>query len=297
MHALVVMSSAASPTVTHVAATGAVTHALLRPGESLLDALLRQGAEVMFSCRGGVCQVCLLHSTAGSVPAAAQQGLAPGLVQAGYLMACQCHPDADLVVHQPHPEAVHAARHQAPEQALPTPDPALWEELGQGRQVRRALEDFYATVFADAQLAPFFQHVTPERVIGQQYAFLCLLMTGEKIYFGERPRNAHHWMVISDALMDHRQALMRAALVRQGLTPDQIARWTRLEEHWRADMVKRVPIAKIQHGQVFPLDGFAREILSCGSLCDHCGAEIAEGTEVLYHRRLGTVSCPACSAF
>lgn len=289
--------AAASPIVTHVAATGAVTHTPLHHGESLLDALLRQGADVMFSCRGGTCQVCLLHCTEGAIPATAQRGLTPGLVQAGYLLACQCHPDAHLVVRQPDPSALQAARHQAPEQALPSTDPALWQELGEGTVVRRVLEDFYATVFADIQLAPFFQHVTPERVIGQQYAFLCLLMTGQKLYFGERPRNAHHWMVISEALMDHRQTLMRAALVRQGLTPDQIERWTRLEEHWRPDMVKRVPIAKIQHGQVFPLDGFAREILSCGSLCDHCGAEIAEGTEVLYHRRLGTVSCPACSAF
>jgi len=120
-------------------------------------------------------------------------------------------------------------------------------------------------------------------------------MTGQKHYFGERLRNAHHWMVISDRLMDHRQALMRAALVRQGLSADQIARWTRLEEHWRSDMVKRVPMPKIQHGHVRALDGFDREVLSCGSLCDHCGTEIPAGTEVQYHRRLGTIACAACS--
>jgi len=268
-----------------------------RPQESLLDALLRQGAQVAFSCRGGSCHACLLHCGSGPIPEAAQRGLSPQLVNAGYLLACQCLPEADMHVSQPEPQALRAARQAMPptEQATPEPDPALWQELQQGVLVRRALEDFYVHVFADAQLAPFFEGVTPERVIGQQYAFLHQLMTGEKVYFGDRPRNAHHWMVISDALLDHRQALMRQALERAGLTPAQIARWTRLEEHWRADMVKAAPIAKIQHGQIYALDGFDVEVLSCGSLCDHCGAEVPEGSEVLYHRRLGTISCGACA--
>lgn len=270
-----------------------------RPGETLLDLLLRQGADVTFSCRGGSCQACLMHCRSGQVPLEAQTGLPAAVAEAGYFLACQCLPEEDMLVARPDAQALNAirahAQHPGEEMPTPEPDPQLWEELDQGRQVRLVLEDFYRTVYADAQLSPFFAGVTPERVTGQQYAFLRQLMTGERVYFGDRPRNAHHWMVISDALLNHRQALMRAALERAGLSAGQIARWMRLEEHWRTDMVKSAPIPKVQHGQVYALEGFEREILSCGSLCDHCQAEIPEGTEVLFHKRLGTISCPQCA--
>lgn len=372
----------------------------VRAGESVLDALLRQGVGVPFSCRGGVCQACLLRCTEGTVSPSAQRGLSAHLADQAYLLACQCQPAGELHLARPEPSDLRTTcqltslqgrgtpwlsftfepqrtlacrpgdhlrlvtgpdptQHPVlvvtsdpaegdwhigatlhwpdPSQILPLPwladdapdpfgqefevwgpqeslrpnepadadpaaevpvpatDPALWHELGDGRVVRQVLDAFYAQVFVDPQLASFFEGVTPERAAGQQYAFLCQLMTGEKVYFGDRPRNAHHWMVISDTLMDYRQALMIKTLQQHGLSPAQIVRWTRFEEHFRRDMVKTEPFAKVQHGISYPLDGFDREILGSGSLCDHCGAEVPEGTEVLYHRRLGTISCPTCA--
>jgi len=42
-----------------------------REGENVLDALLRRGINIPFSCRSGSCHVCMQRSTGGAVPARA----------------------------------------------------------------------------------------------------------------------------------------------------------------------------------------------------------------------------------
>lgn len=181
------------------------------------------------------------------------------------------------------------------ELAQPAPDPQLWAELGEGGVVGEVLNAFYRRVYADALLAGFFTRVTMERSIEKQFSFLKQLMTGERCYFGDRPRNAHHWMVVTPELFAHRQALMREQLQAHGLTESQIARWTRLEAHYRPDIVKSAPWPRRVDGEDLPLDGYAAETLGEGTLCDHCARPLAAGTEVRYHLRLGTVSCEECA--
>lgn len=178
----------------------------------------------------------------------------------------------------------------------PAADPGLWTELGSGAIVRAVLEDFYRQVYEDQVLAPFFQKVTMDRSIDKQYSFLKQLMTGERVYFGDRPRNAHHWMVISNELFDYRQAIMVRTLEKHGLNAPQIARWTRLELHYRRDIVKSAAWPRQVNGVDQPLDGYATETLSAGALCDHCGAVIDAGTAVQYHVRLGHISCMHCAS-
>jgi NAD(P)H-flavin reductase len=67
-------------------------------GETILDALLRQGVEIPHSCKLGVCLSCLLKAGPGQVPAAAQDGLRSTLREQGYFLACQCQPDGTLSV-------------------------------------------------------------------------------------------------------------------------------------------------------------------------------------------------------
>lgn len=181
------------------------------------------------------------------------------------------------------------------ELAAPEPDPELWRELGHGLRVRAVLEDFYEQVYSDDRLAPFFCGVTLSRSVDKQYSFLRQLMTGERVYFGDRPRNAHHWMVISGALFDYRQWLMESTQARHGLSPAQIARWTRLETHYRADIVKDAAWPRRVGGIDQPLDGYALETLGEATVCDHCGSEVAAGTRVRYHLRIGHVSCGSCA--
>lgn len=181
------------------------------------------------------------------------------------------------------------------ESSSPEPDPALWHELGDGLRVRAVLEDFYERVYRDDRLAPFFHNVTLSRAIDKQYSFLRQLMTGERVYFGDRPRNAHHWMVISEELFDYRQALMQNRLEAHGLSDAQIARWTRLELHYRSDIVKNAACPRRVGGVDLPLDGYAVQVIDGGTMCDHCGDAVDAGTEVTYHLRLGLVSCGACT--
>ena len=357
-----------------------------RADETVLDALLRSGVAVPFSCKGGVCHTCMMQCTDGPIAPKAQKGLSEHLQRLHYFLPCICpathsmalraaQPDdrvtpcqlcevttthgqvsallfevqgtlqyqtgqrLRIVTEQgPEPEititsdpqlgvmvtadiAPGSAQHlpdwltadaefglpfavrgpyddsASRDEELPYPaqDAALCQELGDGAVVRQVLEAFYAKVYADAQLLPFFKNVTIDRSIDKQYSFLKQCMTGEKCFMGDRPRNSHHWMVISHALYDHRQHLMVQTLQEHGLSAEQIARWTRFEEYFRPDIVKSTYRPRQVGVAVIDNDGFGKEVLSEATVCDHCGQAIAAQTEVLYHRRLGTVSCAQCA--
>jgi CDP-4-dehydro-6-deoxyglucose reductase len=71
------------------------------PGETVLDCLTRQGAEVPSSCRIGACQTCMVQAIGGTLPpppAAAQIGLKPTLRAQGYFLACLCRPQAEMEI-------------------------------------------------------------------------------------------------------------------------------------------------------------------------------------------------------
>lgn len=277
-------------------------------GETVLNALLRAGVDVPFSCKAGVCHTCLSLCAEGDVPEKAQRGLAAHLLAKRYFLPCKCKAITDMAIEPAlefdlvdpavfdKPVVAAACTSAAAELPYPEADPELWAELEDGKTVRRVLEDFYEQVYADPLLSPFFRRVTKDRVTDKQYSFMKQCLTGEKVYFGDRPRNAHHWMIISPALFEHRQSLMLEALQANGLTPVQIQRWVRVEEYFRPDMVKtEVWPRRVGEEEIFT-EGFASETLMDATVCDHCGAEIAAGTTVAYHRRLGQVSCSVCTS-
>jgi ferredoxin-NADP reductase/ferredoxin/truncated hemoglobin YjbI len=174
------------------------------------------------------------------------------------------------------------------------PDPEMWQALQEGELLSRILNDFYTRVYQDPRLNPFFDGVTKQRAVEKQYLFLRQLFTGEKVYFGDRPRNAHHWMVISDELFDYREAIMLACLRRHGLPEHLIERWHAIENAFRADIVKEAPWPKMLGDIELPLEGYEETVLEVGSMCDSCGDGIDAGVTVRYHLRLGHVYCPAC---
>lgn len=71
------------------------------PEETVLDTLLRNGVPVAHSCRAGACQSCLLRASGGQIPAAAQKGLKPTLIEQGYFHSCVCLPEGDLDLAEP----------------------------------------------------------------------------------------------------------------------------------------------------------------------------------------------------
>lgn len=174
------------------------------------------------------------------------------------------------------------------------PDPEMWEALEEGERLHAILEDFYCRVYADARLAPFFEGVTRKRAVEKQYNFLREKFTGEKCYFGDRPRNAHHWMVISHELFDYREELMESCLRRARLPDHLVKRWRALEEIFRKQIVKSAPFGKKLRGVELPFEGFDELDLALGFVCDGCAGELDAGARVHYHRRTGRTYCTSC---
>ncbi len=178
----------------------------------------------------------------------------------------------------------------------PPPDPELWAALRDGELLMEVLQDFYGRVFQDERMSSFFHGVTKQRSIEKQYLFTRQILTGEKIYFGERPRNAHHWMVISDDLFDYRSNIMQTCLREHGLAEPMVQRFRQLEEFYRRDIVKSKPFPRMLGDIEMPLDGFEELVMDVGALCDSCGREVAAGEKVIYHVRIGKIYCSDCSS-
>lgn len=176
------------------------------------------------------------------------------------------------------------------------PNPQLWSALENGKLLSRILEDFYSQVFEDKRLAGFFVDSTRQRAAEKQYLFMKRIVTGENCYFGERPRNAHHWMVISDDLFDYREDLLEQTMIRHGLAPEYIRQWLAIDEVFRKQIVKDQPFGKKIGGIVQPVEGYQTEKLAVGSLCDQCQIELPPGTFATYHLRTGKTYCEQCAA-
>jgi CDP-4-dehydro-6-deoxyglucose reductase, E3 len=73
----------------------------IREGESVLDALIRGGASIAFSCRSGACHVCMMRVIRGELDQGARRRLRPELVETGHFLPCCTHPAGDLVIDQP----------------------------------------------------------------------------------------------------------------------------------------------------------------------------------------------------
>ena len=175
------------------------------------------------------------------------------------------------------------------------PDPELWAALDHGPRLRRALESFYQQVYQDERLAPFFARVPIERITSKQYAFLADLFSGRREYFGLKPYNAHHWMVISDELFDHHEELFEAALRQHGLSEHLVHRVGGMLERFRAEIVKPAARGLFVEGREHALLTDEVEILDMANVCDGCGREIAAGQPARYQHRLGTLHCAGCA--
>jgi len=175
------------------------------------------------------------------------------------------------------------------------PDPKMWAALESGKLLRVILENFYERVYLDPRLAHFFTKVTRDRAIDKQYEFLRDKFLGSRSYFGDRPRNAHHWMVISDELFDYREELLAECAREAGLAEPFVRRWRALDERFRKQIVKDAAFPKKVRGRALPLEGYERLQLSAGAMCDGCQEPMDAGETIKYHVRTGEAYCGACS--
>ena len=66
-------------------------------GESILDAALRQGVDLPFACKGGMCCTCRGRLVEGKVDMDRNYALEPEEVEAGFILTCQSHPRTPTV--------------------------------------------------------------------------------------------------------------------------------------------------------------------------------------------------------
>jgi ring-1,2-phenylacetyl-CoA epoxidase subunit PaaE len=67
-------------------------------GENILDAALKQGADLPFACKGGVCCTCKAKLLEGEVEMDVNWGLEHEEVEQGFILTCQSHPVTEKVV-------------------------------------------------------------------------------------------------------------------------------------------------------------------------------------------------------
>ena len=68
-----------------------------RAGESLLAAALRQGIELPYSCKAGVCATCRCKLVEGQVEMDANYALEDYEIARGFVLSCQSFPVTDKV--------------------------------------------------------------------------------------------------------------------------------------------------------------------------------------------------------
>ncbi len=65
---------------------------------TILDAALKQGADLPFACKGGVCCTCKARLLEGEVEMDVHWGLEEEEIEQGYILTCQSHPKTEKVV-------------------------------------------------------------------------------------------------------------------------------------------------------------------------------------------------------
>jgi ring-1,2-phenylacetyl-CoA epoxidase subunit PaaE len=67
-------------------------------GESILDAALKNGADLPFACKGGVCCTCKAKLVEGEVDMDVNYGLEQEEIEHGFILTCQSHPRTENVL-------------------------------------------------------------------------------------------------------------------------------------------------------------------------------------------------------
>ncbi|MFZ6025487.1 MAG: 1,2-phenylacetyl-CoA epoxidase subunit PaaE [Bacteroidota bacterium] len=71
---------------------------LAKNGPAILDAALKQGADLPYACKGGVCCTCRAKLVEGEVDMDVNYGLEPDEIEQGFILTCQSHPRSEKVI-------------------------------------------------------------------------------------------------------------------------------------------------------------------------------------------------------
>jgi len=74
------------------------TFTMYQNGEKILDAALRNNADLPFACKGGVCCTCKAKLQEGNAPMEVNYALEDDEVEAGYILTCQAVPTSEKIL-------------------------------------------------------------------------------------------------------------------------------------------------------------------------------------------------------
>ncbi len=95
---VVVPPSAPPKAIVTVISEGVRAEIPVAEGEAIIDAAIRAGRNLPFSCKGGMCCTCRAKLLEGQVEMAVNYSLEPWETEAGYVLTCQSHPVTAHVV-------------------------------------------------------------------------------------------------------------------------------------------------------------------------------------------------------
>ncbi len=96
--AVVVPPTARPKAIATVISEGARFDIPVAENEAIIDAAIRAGRSLPYSCKGGMCCTCRARVVEGRVEMAVNYSLEPWETEAGYVLTCQAHPMTDRVV-------------------------------------------------------------------------------------------------------------------------------------------------------------------------------------------------------
>lgn len=96
--AVVVPPTTPPKAIVTVISEGARWEIPVAEGEAIIDAAIRAGRNLPFSCKGGMCCTCRAKLLEGRVEMTVNYSLEPWETEAGYVLTCQSHPTTDNVV-------------------------------------------------------------------------------------------------------------------------------------------------------------------------------------------------------
>jgi ring-1,2-phenylacetyl-CoA epoxidase subunit PaaE len=95
---VVVAPSAIPKAIATVISEGVRADIPVAEGEAIIDAAIRAGRSLPYSCKGGMCCTCRAKLLEGRVEMAVNYSLQPWETDAGYILTCQSHPVTERVV-------------------------------------------------------------------------------------------------------------------------------------------------------------------------------------------------------
>ena len=69
----------------------------MSPKQTLLEAALKEGLDVPYSCQGGICSSCLARITKGSAEMKKNSILTDSEIAEGLILTCQAHPTSSEI--------------------------------------------------------------------------------------------------------------------------------------------------------------------------------------------------------